>query len=152
MAGDKCWPGWVNVDANGDQDIVSDCRKLPFEADYADEIQCIHGVEHVPRIQVDNMLADWHRVMKRGAKLVLELPCLDKMAAHIVAGEKNIRLTTLGMYGDPRDKAPGMMHAWGYTREEISSILEQGGFARIEVKEPAFHIAERDMRVEAFKP
>ena len=152
MAGEKYWPGFLNVDAHSECDVQSDCRKLLFDADYADEIHCIHGLEHIPRLEVENMLVDWHRVMRPGAKLVIEVPCLDKIAAHITAGEKNLRLTLLGIFGDPRDPKPGMMHQWAYTKAELSSILEQCGFADIQVMEPKFHIAARDMRVEARKP
>lgn len=152
FSGEKYWPGFVNVDAYTEADVQSDCRSLPFPVDYADEIHCIHGLEHVPRLQVESMLQNWHAVMKSGARLVIEVPCLDKMAALIVAGEKNLRLTLLGIFGDPRDPKPGMMHAWAYTKAELSSILEQCGFTDIRVMEPAFHIAARDMRLEARKP
>ena len=151
-SGDKFWPGFLNCDAYADADVVTDCTKLPFDADYADEIQAIHFVEHVPRMDVDNMLMDWHRVLKPGGKLVIEVPCLNKMAQRIVEGEKNIRFTTLGIFRDPRDAKPGMMHAWAYTKNELGSILEQCGFAGIEFMEPKFHMPARDMRVEAIKP
>ena len=150
--GEKHWPGWINCDAYGDPDIQTDCKKLPFEYSYADEIQAIHFVEHVPRLEVENMLMDWHRVLKPGGKLVLEVPSLDKIAKNIVDGSKNIRVTVLGIFGDPRDKKQGMMHQWCYTQAELSEILNQCGFVGIEVKEPVFHIAERDMRIEAVKP
>lgn len=151
-AGDKHWPGWVNCDANGDQDVVTDCTKLPFDADYADEIQSIHFVEHIPRMQVDNMLMDWHRVLKSGGKLVIEVPCLNKMAQRIVDGEKNLRFTTLGIFGDPRDPKPDMMHAWAYTKEELTEIIAQAGFTDVQYMEPKFHFPQRDMRIEATKP
>jgi predicted SAM-dependent methyltransferase len=150
--GDKHWPGWVNCDAYGSPDILTDCRKLPFDADYADEIQSIHFAEHVPRMDVDNMLADWHRVMKRGARLVIEVPSLNKIAENIVSGEKNMRLMQLGIFGDPRDPKPGMMHQWAYTKEELTEVVLQAGFAKVGVKEPVFHLAKRDMRLEAIKP
>lgn len=150
--GQHLWPGWVNVDAHGEPDIVSDCRKLPFDADYADEIQAIHFIEHVPRMQLESMLSDWNRVMKPGGKLVVEIPSLDKIAAMIVAGEKNLRLTLLGIFGDPRDPRPGMLHSWAYTKAEIATALEQCGFERIEFMEPKFHLPARDMRIEAVKP
>jgi len=151
-AGDKYWPGFLNCDAYGEQDVVTDCRKLPFDADYADEIQAIHFVEHVPRMDVDNMIMDWHRVLKPGGKLVIEVPCLNKMAQHIINGEKNIRMTTLGIFGDPRDTKPGMMHAWAYTKEELTEIVQQAGFSDIQYMEPKFHHPPRDMRIEAMKP
>jgi ubiquinone/menaquinone biosynthesis C-methylase UbiE len=150
--GEKHWPGFVNVDAHGDPDVISDCRKLPFDADYADEIHSIHFVEHVPRLDLENMLVDWHRVLKPGGKLVIEVPCLDKMAQHIVNGEKNLRLTLLGIFGDPRDKKPGMLHAWAYTKAELSEAVLQCGFNKVEVMEPKFHLESRDMRLEAVKP
>jgi len=151
--GDKYFPGFVNVDQYSDAaDINADCRTLPFEADYADEIHTIHFIEHIPRLEVNNMLLDWHRVMKPGAKLVIEVPCLDKMAKHIVDGEKNMRLTVLGIFGDPRDHKPGMMHQWSYTKAELTDILLQCGFSDVQVMEPKFHVKERDMRLEARKP
>lgn len=151
-AGDKHWPGFVNCDANGDQDVVTDCRKLPFDADYTEEIHAIHFVEHIPRMQVDNMLMDWHRVLKPGGKLVIEAPCLNKIAQRIVDGEKNIRFTTLGIFGDPRDPKPDMMHAWAYTKEELTEIVSQAGFTDVRYMEPKFHFQQRDMRIEATKP
>lgn len=151
-SGDKHWPGFVNCDAYGDPDVQTDCKKLPFPADYATAIHSIHFVEHVPRLELENMLMDWHRVMKPGAKLVIEVPCLDKIAKNIMAGEKNMRLTVLGIFGDPRDPRPGMMHQWSYTEKELSESLLQAGFKDVQVMEPKFHMKERDMRIEAVKP
>ena len=150
--GDKHWPGFVNVDAHGEPDVLTDCRRLPFDPDYADEIHAIHFVEHIPRIEVENMLMDWHRVLKPGGRIAIEVPCLDKIAANIVAGEKNMRMTVLGLFGDPRDPRPGMMHAWCYSKAELKDILIKCGFDRVEDVHPKFHHAARDMRLEAIKP
>lgn len=150
--GDKYFPGWSNCDLHSDADVNTDCRKLPFESGSADEIQSIHFVEHVRRLEVDNMLADWHRVLRDGGKLVIEVPCMDKIAKNIVDGEKNLRMTMLGIFGDPRDARPGMMHHWCYTERELTEIIRQAGFDKVEVKEPHFHHKQRDMRIEAVKP
>lgn len=151
-SGDKPWPLWINVDAHGDPDIVSDVRTMPFEASYADEISAIHVVEHIPRLSVDNMLLDWHRILKPGGKLSIEVPCLNKIAQMIVDGEKNMGLMQMGIFGDPRDKKSGMMHAWAYTREELTNILINTGYVDIKETRPKFHIEKRDMRIEARKP
>lgn len=150
--GDKIWPGFVNCDLHAEADVNTDCTKLPFESDSAIEIHSIHFIEHVPRLSLENMLMDWHRVLKSGGKVVIEVPCLNKIAQLIINGEKNMRLTLLGIFGDPRDPKPGMMHQWAYTKEELSECLLQCGFKDVEVKEPLFHIQARDMRVEAIKP
>lgn len=150
--GEHIWPGWVNCDLHAEADVSTDGRKLPFDSDYADEIHSIHFVEHVPRLDVDEMLVEWMRVLKRGGKLAIEVPCLDKIAKNIVNGEKNIRLTVLGLFGDPRDPRPGMMHQWAYTGAELAEVLRQCGFSDVTVRDPKFHVQSRDMRIEAVKP
>ena len=151
-SGDKTWPGFVNCDLHAEADVNTDCKRLPFEANSVDEIHAIHFVEHIPRLELENMLIDWHRVLKPGGKVVIEVPCLNKMAQLIVDGEKNMRLTLLGMFGDPRDPKPGMMHQWAYTKEELMESLMQCGFDKVEVMEPVFHMVARDMRLEGVKP
>src|SRR3990167_1472194 len=148
-SGDKTWPGFVNCDLHAEADVNTDCKRLPFEANSVDEIHAIHFVEHVPRLELENMLIDWHRVVKPGGKVVIEVPSLDKMAKLIVDGEKNIRLTLLGIFGDPRDPKPGMMHQWAYTKGELTNSLMQCGFDKVEVMEPVFHLMARDMRLKA---
>jgi SAM-dependent methyltransferase len=151
-AGDKYLPGFCNVDRHGNQDINSDAFPLPFPTDHADELWAIHLLEHLPRRDASPVLTEWFRVLKPGGKLVLELPCLDKIARLIVAGEKNIRLTVMGIFGDPRDPKPDMMHQWCWTEAELTEALCSVGFQRVTVCEPIFHISARDMRIEGYKP
>lgn len=154
-AGNKYMPGFLNCDRHGtdeDIDVRCDTHPLPFSTDYADEIWAIHILEHLHRREAPKALYEWFRVLKPGGKLILELPCLDKIAQSIVNGEKNIRLTLLGLYGDPRDEKPDMMHQWGWSKDELSDALSNVCFRNIQVKEPVFHIPERDMRIEAYKP
>src|SRR3990167_5418397 len=142
-AGDKFIPGFVNIDRHGNQDINSDAFPLPFPTDHADELWAIHLLEHLPRRDASPVLTEWFRVLKPGGKLVLELPCLDKIARLIVAGEKNMRLTVMGIFGDPRDPKPDMMHQWCWTEAELTEALCSVGFQRVTVCEPIFHIAAR---------
>lgn len=150
-SGDKYWPGWVNVDLHAKADINCDITKLPFESNYADEIQAHHVLEHLHRKEAGPALYEWYRVLKPNGKIVLELPSLDKIARMIVEGEKNQRLTLLGLYGDPRDPKPDMLHKWGYSVAELTDLLTGVGFREVTFTTPVFHIAQRDMRAEAVK-
>jgi len=150
-SGDKHWPGWINVDAHGDQDIVCNVAEISSFVDNVDEIYAIHVFEHLPRLSIHPTLQDWYRVFKPGGKLVMEMPCMDKIARNIVAGEKNLRLTLLGIFGDPRDEKPDMMHQWCWTAFELHEELQDAGFTNIKFSEPRFHIPARDMRVTAYK-
>lgn len=152
-SGDKYWPGFVNVDKySARADVQSECAQLPFRDGAAEAVYAIHLLEHFHRMEAERALAEWYRVLQPGGLLVLELPSLDKMARLIVAQEENIRLTLLGLYGDPRDVRPGMAHQWAWSMKELETALDQIGFADVSCMEPTFHIPQRDFRVEAKKP
>lgn len=151
--GDKYWPGFTNIDKYSSRaDGQSDCMALDYADGTASEIHAIHLLEHFPRLSADKALQEWYRVLKAGGLLVLELPSLDKMVRLITAGEENIRLTLMGLYGDPWETKPGMEHKWAWSMKEIEQALDQAGFADVSCMEPKFHIPERDFRVEARKP
>ena len=148
------FPGktWINCDRNGDADTICEAFPLPFETDFADEIWAIHLLEHLHRGEAGRALYEWFRVLKPGGKLVIEVPCLDKIAQLIVDGEKNIRLTTMGLFGDPRDLKPDMMHKWCWSKLELTDTLVGVNFQDIQVHEPIFHMPQRDMQLTARKP
>lgn len=150
-AGGKYWPGWINVDVVGDQDVNANVDRLPFESNSVDEIQCIHLFEHLERMKVGTVLAEWRRVLKPGGRLTMELPCLDAVVAMLYAGERNFRMTMFALYGDPREESPFMAHRWCWSRREMSEQLTESGFDEIEFDAPKFHIPARDMRVTALK-
>ncbi len=148
------FPGraWINADRNGDPDVHCEAFPLPFETDYADEIWAIHLLEHIHRAEAGTALYEWFRVLKPGGLLVLELPCLDKIAQLIVNGEKNMRLTVMGLFGDPRDEKPDMLHKWCWSKAELTDTLQGVNFQDVQIQEPIFHLPARDFRVECKKP
>ena len=152
-SGSKYFPGFVNIDRYAARaDVHCDCLKLSYEDHQVDELYAIHLLEHFHRLNAEIALTEWLRVLKHGGKLVLELPCLDKIVTHLAAKEKNIRLTLYGLYGDPHETKPGMEHKWAWSIEEIEVVLQELGYRDVQVMEPKFHIPARDMRVEALKP
>lgn len=154
FCGDKLWPAFTNCDQYvAAADLNVDCSKLDsFNEGEVDEIYVIHGLEHLHRITAERALKDWYRVLVPGGRLILELPSLDKIVEMLHAGEKNLRLTLLGLFGDPRDPKQGMEHKWCWSQEELTGSLQAAGFTDIAFMEPAFHVPKRDMRVTAVKP
>lgn len=142
------WPGFKNCDTQGNPDVKCDFINDSLDFTDVDEIHAIHLFEHLPRNEVENVLNRWKKLLKPNGLLVMEMPSLDKISQLIVDGEKNQRLTTMGIYGDPNDPKPHMMHQWGYQEWELEAILTNCGFKDIIFKEPVYHIAKRDLRVE----
>lgn len=160
--GHKLMTGFINVDLADNwsgfkPDVEADINlPLPFPDGHADEVHAYHVLEHFHRWKVDDILRDWKRVLKPGGKIVLELPCFDKVLGYmfdkVQKGEQfDARMTMWAMYGDPRYESEEMTHKWFWSMTELTDVLEDLGFDSIAVEQPQTHIPARDMRVTARK-
>lgn len=153
--GDVRWPGWLNIDLDqGDQ--CADLRALPFADGSVSAVAAIHVIEHFHAWEAVDLLREWHRVLAPGGRLIIELPCMDKVLAHIYQSMQNgvqmsAALTWFVFWGDPKYKNPLMVHKWGYTKAMIDEAVREAGFGDIQQCEPRYHFPFRDMRVEATK-
>lgn len=114
----------------------------------------VHVVEHFYAWEVPALLVEWKRVLKPGAKLVLELPCMNKVIKYMAdcisrKEPMQMQMTWLALWGDPNYQRPEMCHRWGYTKEQIVSLLWEAGFKNVRTTDPRYHLKARDMRVEA---
>lgn len=165
MCGRHVLDGWTNVDiqpsprAKRPPDILSDAKSIPLPTECADELMVIHGFEHFYRWEVDTVMKEWHRLLKVGGKLVLELPDLIKCCENVlngftVGGKDPDQNGMWGLYGDPRDADPYMNHRWAWSPKTLRHFLKMHGFTDIIDAETQWHPAgriHRDMRIEARK-
>lgn len=161
--GARHMPGFINVDFGENwsgraPDVVADITKtLPFPDAHAEEIHAYHVLEHILHWEVEGVLREWLRVLKPGGRLVLELPCLDKILAifqsHMAAGKPApINLTMWGLFGDPGHRDVHMLHRWCYSKDELRQLLERVGLTAIRVETAQTHVPIRDMRMVGVKP
>jgi Methyltransferase domain len=157
-------PGWFCVDAaqhpaaDRPVDLISDVRKLDLPDNCASDIVAIHLWEHLYRWECDDVIVEWRRLLRRGGKLVMEMPDLLKFCKNVLTGRNDGRhhdqLGMWAMYGDPRERDPLMVHRWAWTFGTIYPFLESHGFAKIKEAPTQWHPIgreHRDFRVEAIK-
>lgn len=149
-AGGQVLDGWLSVDLAGDPDIRADVRALPLPDNYADEIQAIHVFEHLHRWDALDTLIEWHRVLKPGGRLAIEVPDLLKCCSNILGGMPE-RAGIFGLFGDPQHHEPLMLHKWCYTRKELATLMRDAGFPKPRLKPVQWHKKYRDMRLEGVK-
>lgn len=149
--GRKKWDGFVNCDLSG-SDVDCDIRILPFDDDLADEIHAIHVVEHFFITEIQDVLAEWRRVLKPGGILAIELPCWDKVVEHIRKGSPD-NFTRWPLFGEPSTHKDGVpaLHKWCYSTEEMRRLLDFCGYRNITLETPRYHQPTRDMRYVACK-
>jgi predicted SAM-dependent methyltransferase len=139
-------------------DKKCDVRHMPeIRSNTADAVAAIHLLEHFYPWQVLDILSEWRRILKPGGKLILELPCLDKIMDYIASAvNQNIQMDANfaiyhPLYGDPKHRSAEQMHKWGWFVENLTAVLKTVGFRNIQSVPPRYHFAFRDMRLEATK-
>lgn len=164
--GKRILDGWFNCDvardpeATKDPDLLCDAKTIPLDDNCADVLQAIHLFEHFHRWDAEKVLKEWHRLLKPGGKLILELPnlvkcCQNYLDGRMKGGKNPDQLARWGIYGDPRTGNHWMCHQWGYSPEELMGLLKEAGFIKMIELPTQFHPAgrtHRDMRIEAIKP
>ncbi len=122
----------------------------------ADAIAAIHVLEHFYEFEAFSILTEWKRILKPGGKLILELPCLDKIFSYMLYcvnhKESFQRFMTLdAFYGAPTPDALGMAHKFGWFTDPLKQTLAHVGFRDITVMDARYHFPFRDFRIECIK-
>lgn len=137
-------------------DLKCDLRKLEIDSDSSDAVAAIHVLEHFYEWEVADILTEWKRVLKPGGKMILELPCMDKVFGYVskcVQSKQPMQpfMTLHALYGDPKHKQPAMTHKWGWFTNPLKEMLASVGMREIKVVPARYHFPFRDMRLECLK-
>ena len=164
--------GWVNIDnfeyENNDTsrtdskyDVKMDIRDLDVEDESVDEIMLIHVMEHFVRWESINLIKQFHRKLKPGGLLIIEMPDLDKCiewylkgkaAPHINTPLGSINMGKTQFYGNQWDGLDYETHRYVWTLSEFINVLQAEGFDIVQADHNAlFHAKGRDMLVAAMK-
>ena len=156
--GNKKLDGYINCDFHDNYsgilpDVICDIRELPFPDGFADEVLAVHVLEHFYIWEAEAVVKEWMRVLKPGGKLIIEVPCLDKIIQIFVDFQRHppTNLSMWGLYGDPGYKDERMCHHWCYSVNDLHRLLTESGMKDIELSDAKFHVPMRDMRMEATK-
>jgi predicted SAM-dependent methyltransferase len=64
--------GYIRLDLRktSSVDVVADARALPFRDEAFDYVYSSHLIEHISHREVNNVLAEWVRVLKKKVRLL----------------------------------------------------------------------------------
>jgi hypothetical protein len=162
--GERKREGWVNIDIDNKvkPDFVADAKDLNmFEDEAVDEIECCHLFEHFTYPDAVTALKEWYRVLKKGGKLSLELPNLERCIEILCKkeAEEAEKYAMMEIYGNipdiPKDGI-AHVHKYGWTPETLTNELRKVRFSEIK-QVPVTQTwrkatkYNRDMRLECIK-
>lgn len=91
--------GFINIDSDPrvNPDVVADAAHLPYENDSIDEIYSGHLLEHFAHNE--NVLAEWHRVLKVGGKITVTVPDTEKSLKLYSEGKMSLDMLNQVVFG-----------------------------------------------------
>lgn len=125
---------WINVDIREEvtPDLVCDIREgLPYDEKRVDLIIMKDVLEHFK--EPVNILMECYRVLKKGGKLSVQVPDLNKVIDRgFIEGTPFFR-TENRLLGGRKNKYD--QHKSLFTKKKLDERLREAGFGNIEIKE-----------------
>ncbi len=126
-SGDSYVGGYTSVDLYAPADVTAPLWDLPFGDGTVESIRCHHALEHVRFDQTLPTLREWHRVLRPGGTVELEVPDLDAICREFIDGFGEDRVTAYrAIYGS--QEREGQTHLQGFTFERLRLTLIGAGF------------------------
>ena len=155
---------YINIDLYAPEDAKCDVRfdvtKLPYPDNSVDEIRAFHIIEHFDFFEIQNVLKEWHRVLKPGGRLWLETPDFLESCRSFVDGNPsmNIEEWRVLLYNHffAHPWIPGQTHKFLFTETQLKTNLSWAGFKTVNRQPPSSNYVRPDtyklfLNVEAFK-
>lgn len=154
---------YVNIDADSDAlcDIKTDYKNICnyFKPATVEEILMIHSISYLNLWEARLFFNNAFQILQPGGKLIMELPSIEKCAAHLikhkddidayVEGVRGIYAFDLDMINNKKKYHP---YAFGWSGWHIEHELRTAGFTDVKIMEPQTHGNPwRDIRIEAIR-
>lgn len=162
-AGDSKLDGFISVDLyDPTADVRADMCELPYEDNSIDEIVCYQAIEHLPYNKNEQLFSEWYRVLKPGARAIIETPDIAVVARKILEEglTDNLMYNLVGEYYRPWDKAryedwemnAASIHRNPWTLERLIKFAFVAGFREINKRIPDYYAEfEETLSVEIIK-
>jgi predicted SAM-dependent methyltransferase len=119
--------GWQTFDLM-DADILGFMWNIVGFNSGVDEIRCIHALEHVEKKMVLPTLREWHRVLRPGGVLTVEVPDLDFVCRHWLTHTPGIEDAWALDIIFGRQVDEGEFHKTGFNERLLRAALVEVGF------------------------
>lgn len=148
--GDNPQPGYIHTDLYINDknrhlvDVVCDARNLPFPDNEFDNVLMFGVFEHFGYYEVQEVLLEVSRVLKKGGRFRFDVPDFDWFVKAYLSG--GIDPNTGRLLDEVRDEfwilksifggqdGPGQFHKWGWNERRMNEFLSKPNWGFSEFK------------------
>lgn len=136
--GEKPSEGYLNVDIQyyPSVDLILDVKHLDdhFPANSVDAITCRDTLQCFPFTELRGILTRWHRVMKPGCRMVLQVHDIEQIMVEYDKGNMDFGRFRSLMYGNMKDENRTFHNC--FDRTYLENLLDRTGFDIQEILYP----------------
>ena len=123
---------WTHIDGGDYSHLDSkDIFNLPYENNSVDLIYASHVIEYFNREEVKDVLNEWIRVLKPGAKLRLAVPNFEAMIGLYWSGQYPLENFLGPLYGQMPMGEETIYHRTTYDSTSLKNLLSELGMKDI---------------------
>ena len=115
-------------------DRFADITTLDYPEDSIHEIICIQTFEHLSRQEASQALTCWHKILKPGGRLLIDVPDFEKLILLYLAQRTEVDREWHYRMIFGSQKNEGAFHKDGYSLCKLYEMLEAHGFKNIRVR------------------
>lgn len=160
------WLDFINVDLHPHDEskrdesrdgciaeVFADIRNLGLPDESIDEIFTSHTIDHFTRWEAIDMLRDWHRMLRPGGVVVIEVADFNRCVLWLFHPSRRKReLARNQFYGNQWDRIDFETHRYVWSSRELRGVLREIGFGHVHSSHATqTHYPGRDMRITARK-
>ena len=130
--GKRNWPGWVNIDGEKFNHIVSnDIYCGSFDLDSVSLIYSSHLIAYFDRVEIIGLLKAWYKKLKPGGTLRIATPDHEAMN-YLYSNGVHLNYFLGPMYGKMPMAGSTIYHKTVWDFKSLKEFLELNGFVDVE--------------------
>ncbi|HLA39753.1 MAG TPA: methyltransferase domain-containing protein, partial [Candidatus Glassbacteria bacterium] len=140
-SGERPHNGYLHCDMRllENTDLICRVETLPFADGSVESLLASHIIEHFSYREIDRVLAEWHRVLRRGGELLIITPNFAYIAHGYVDGWMQYTEARNRMFGG--QDYTGNYHYTMFDSAAMSAVMTETGFKN--VKDVTSHYENR---------
>ena len=124
---------WVHIDGGSydhiDFNSITDLSQ--FESESVDLIYASHVIEYFDRFEIENVLKEWHRILKKQGVLRLAVPDFKALSTLYLDGKIKLDAALGPLYGRMDMGPQKIYHKTVYDFDSLKNVLEGLGFSNV---------------------